>query len=176
MNTGYFLFNLLTKSVKEQKIAGLELPKKVRAYFFITVSKLIFMIFPIIQIVVVILLLQISVSIILSSDETLDLIQNFAALYIILEFDNLIFKFVDIFPWKSMVFLILSVRTFKRYSLDKILRSVCLDTKKLFEPLETKEININFSKEFGIMSYFLVGIKILVIFGAIGLSLLVNFY
>ena len=124
----------------------------------------------------VILLLQVSVLIILSSTETLDLIQNFAALYIILEFDNLIFKFIDIFPWKSMVFLILSVKTFRTFSLEKILRSVCLDTKQLFEPLDKKEININFSVEFGKMSYFLVGLKIFVIFGSIGLSLMVNFY
>ena len=176
VNTGYYLFNLLTKSVKTEKIEGLETSKKIRAHAFVTVSKLIFLIFPIIQIVVVILLLQVSVLIILSSTETLDLIQNFAALYIILEFDNLIFKFIDIFPWKSMVFLILSVKTFRTFSLEKILRSVCLDTKQLFEPLDKKEININFSVEFGKMSYFLVGLKIFVIFGSIGLSLMVNFY
>lgn len=46
VNTGYYLFNLLTKSVKKEDIEELEPNKKFRAHAFVTVSKLIFSDFP----------------------------------------------------------------------------------------------------------------------------------
>ena len=73
---------------------------------FIIISLIVSLIFPIIQITVVIFILKVATVIILTVSDPVELIQNFAGLYIILEFDNIIMKFIDIWPWKSMIFLL----------------------------------------------------------------------
>ncbi len=47
--------------------------------------------------------------VILNAQEVLDLVQNFAGLYVILEFDNIMFKFIDLFPWRTFLQIVLNV-------------------------------------------------------------------
>ena len=170
INTLFYLTNLLYKSIKSDVIIDLKGWRRIRPYIFIAFSGISFL-FPLIQTCVVVLLLNISVLVILQCTGTLDLIQNFAGLYIILEFDNLVLKFMDIFPWKSLIFEILNVKFLKGFSSEKILRSICLDTKQLIKTLEEDEIELNFKKEFQNYEWHLISAKILIIMGSLAYAL-----
>ena len=175
VNTTYYLFTLMINSLKTNIITDLKgVWRKRRVYAFVGISLLIILIFPLIQVTVVIFLLNMAISTILSTTDTLNLIQNFAGLYIVLEFDNLVLKFFGIFPWKSLVYEILKKKFFLNYSIEKILRTECLNTKKLFIVLDVNEeegIDFSFKDTFGKKwSYFFVGLKIIIIITAMILS------
>lgn len=97
INTFFYIVSLIkTRIVKYKNYGG---------SFFGILS----LCMPTIQIITVFLLGRISLQVILSSESTLDLVQNFAGLYVILEFDNIMFEFINLFPWRSFLQFIIEV-------------------------------------------------------------------
>lgn len=71
---------------------------------------LISLVMPTVQVVCVFLLFDVSFDIIYNTDDILNLVQNFAGLYVILEFDEITFRFIHLFPWRSFLQIILRTK------------------------------------------------------------------
>lgn len=69
--------------------------------FFDAIFGYISLVMPILQFCTAILLCKISLLVVIQTSSVLDLVQNFAGFYVILEFDNIMFQFIDFLPWKE---------------------------------------------------------------------------
>ena len=58
---------------------------------------------PIFQILISFFLLQITLFVIINSEDTISLIQNFAGLFVVIQFDDVIMQFLDIFPFRNFI-------------------------------------------------------------------------
>lgn len=68
------------------------------------------LVLPGIQIATVFMLCNVSLMSILFAGDVMELIANFAGLYVILEFDNIMFNFVNLFPWRTFLQIIINLK------------------------------------------------------------------
>lgn len=68
------------------------------------------LVLPAIQIATVFMLCNVSLMSILFAGDVMELIANFAGLYVILEFDNIMFNFVNLFPWRTFLQIIINLK------------------------------------------------------------------
>jgi hypothetical protein len=96
LNTFFYIISLCIKVKKNDHK---------RDFFFGILS----LIMPLIQIMTTFFLCRISIQVILGSDSTIDIVQNFAGLYVILEFDNIMYSFLSLLPWRTFLQLVITI-------------------------------------------------------------------
>lgn len=121
---------------------------------------------PILQFCTAILLCEISLLVVIQTNSILDLVQNFAGFYVILEFDNIMFQFIDFLPWKNFFHFCYNLEIYGKITMrsianrsdnfieilledvidfDKDLQTQKTDSIQLIE--EKKEVSNNFNLE-----------------------------
>ena len=85
--------------------------------------------------------------VILNAGSVLDLVQNFAGLYVILEFDNIMFGFINLFPWRTYLQIIIHVEILG-ISVNKHTNDfICIFWKELLNLPDVSEVKSKENQE-----------------------------
>lgn len=138
----------------------------------IIISYIISVSFPIIQIIVAICLFSMSITVILDVSKVLELVQNFAGLYVVLEFDNIMQYFINILPWKTFLKAVLVTKVrFKNFDIgmEQIIKDIGINNDKINDIIENEEIVLDYSNL--IWYYQVLTLKIVVILICVAIPL-----
>lgn len=112
------------------------------------------------QLFMTFLLLYVSVLLILSSEDSIDLIQNFAALYILLEIDNIVMEFMRL---TKLNMILLKINLGLHIIRKKLETPAILNNLLIQKVLTNKDIEFNLKEKSGTSKFFFVLLRVLIV-------------